>query len=143
MDNRNIFPDLDDIVAAYEAASRAAYEAATRAAIEAGVAAGTAAFRAALQQRIHGKGKPPGRDAILNRYRTGSWKQDVLRLIYRLTDSTGKDEFRFSDLARYEADLRKKHPDQKALMSGVNVTLQSLVKDGILRRSERGLYHVV
>jgi hypothetical protein len=134
---------VDDIVAAYEAGARAAFEAAARAAIEAGVAAGTAAFAAALRQRLDRKGKPPGREALLNRYRAGSWKQDVLRLIYRLTKENDKDDFRFSDLARYEVELRKSHPGQKALMSGVNVTLQSLVRDGVLRRSERGLYHVV
>ncbi len=66
----------------------------------------------------------------------------MLELILKLTDATKSDEFRFSDLSRYEKELKREHPDQKALMSGVNVTLQGLVKDGVLHQSERGKYSV-
>ncbi|MBV8579197.1 MAG: hypothetical protein JOZ86_01010 [Candidatus Eremiobacteraeota bacterium] len=126
---------FDDFVAAYEAGARAAADAA--------VAAATAAFKAMLEQRHARRGTTQDHGSALQRYREGSWKYDVLRLVYRLTKRTKRSEFRFSDLARYEAELRERHPDQKALMSGVNVTLQSLVKDGVLRRTERGRYHVV
>jgi hypothetical protein len=132
MDNRNI--EAEDLIAAYESAARAA--------ADASIAAGVAAFRAALDQSRRNRREMTSRDSVLTRYRLGSWKRNILEFVLKLTDSTNLNEFRFSDLSRFEKELRKRHPEQKALMSGVNVTLQGLVKDGVLRQSERGRYQI-
>lgn len=134
MDDRVTGIDIDDLVSAYEAAARSA--------ADASVAAAVTAFRAALEQRRKNRKEAKPRDTVLARYREGSWKRTVLKVILQLTESRNSDEFRFSDLSLYEKELRKQHPDQKALMSGVNVTLQGLVKDGVLHQSERGKYSV-
>jgi hypothetical protein len=121
-----------DLVEAFEAAMRAASEAA------AGVA--VTAFRNALQNR---RTRPVenAREAALQRYREKSWKRDVLECAYELVPNP-PGSFRFSDIARFEKRLRKNHKEQVALMSGVNVTLQGLVKDGVLGNPSRGVYVV-
>jgi|SRR5947209_10095119 len=110
-------------------------------AMRAGADAAIAAFRAELDRRV--ASPTPRAEAFLKRYRAGSWKSDVLQIAQMLTEKRKKPEFRFSDVSEYEDMLRERHPDQRVIMSGVSVTLQSLVRDGALQQVSRGLYRVV
>lgn len=110
-------------------------------ALRAGADAAIEAFRAELGRRA--ASPTPRAKEFLKRYRDGSWKSDVLQIALMLTEKREKPEFRFSDLSEYEPMLRERHPDQKVVMSGVSVTLQSLVRDGALQQVSRGLYRVV
>lgn len=128
-----------DLVDAFEAAMRASAEV-HRTAIDAAVTGSVTAFRNALQNR-RTRPVPDAREAALSRYREKSWKRDVLECAFELVPTPG-GSFRFSDMARFEKRLRNNHPEQRALMSGVNVTLQGLVKDGVLENPARGVYVV-
>ena len=127
MEKSSIAPH--DLAAAFEVAVRA------------GADATVAAFRAELGRRV--ASPTPRARAFLRRYREGSWKNDVLQIALMLTETREKPEFRFSEVSEYEAMLHERHPDQKVIMSGVSVTLQSLVRDGALQQVSRGLYRVV
>jgi hypothetical protein len=118
-----------DLAAAFEAALRA------------GVDAAVATFRAELDRR--GRDSASAGEHVLRRYEAGSWKHDVLELALALAERKPSREFRFSDLAEFQEWLGERHPRQRSIMSGVSVTLQGLVKDGVLHQVARGLYRAV
>ncbi len=113
-------------------------EATLERAVEAAVRAAMEAFRTELAR----SGRPAASEPTLGRYKTGSWKRDVLEFALRLTRESGSSQFRFSDLKRFEAEIRDRHAEQQSPMAGVAVTLQALVRDGALRQVARGLYQV-
>jgi hypothetical protein len=115
----------------------AAFEAAMRAATDAAIST----FRSHLRRAGEGDGKQG--EAALKRYRAGSWKHDVLTLALQFTAGRENREFRFAEFFGDEELLRERHPDHKMTMSGVSVTLQGLIRDGVIQQVSRGLYRVV
>jgi hypothetical protein len=116
-------------------------------AINAGLEAFRATFRAvyldSASAALNGERSRPGRLArMAQRYAPDSWKRHILDIVRELIASDEDKVFRFSDFSNYEKRLKGLHPGHEAIMSGVAVTLQALMKDNVLRKIARGVYQL-
>ncbi len=69
-----------------------------------------------------------------------SWKQSVAQIVFSIVEDSGANQFAIEQVYAFQSALQLRFPGNKHVREKTRQSLQKLVGDGILVRSQRGVY---
>lgn len=69
-----------------------------------------------------------------------TWKESVAQLVLNLIENTGLPTFNIDEVYQFEAQLKARFPENQHVREKIRQSLQKLVADGLLVRTQKGVY---